>query len=545
VREFGLVNSSGSSRPPWWPAILVGSAALLAAGLAIAANLATSLVPLDWVKSHAAGIWVVFAILALLTAVLTVVTARSRQENTVAVGPPVTLTDPTDSQVVGDVLDGVVAGRESVVVTGSGSVHINRGTIDQDRTPDAPAQVVVGNIPARPEAFQDRAAIAQLAAAWEAGERVAVVHAITGGRGVGKTQAAAAYARQRAKEGWPVVAWISAEGERGLLSDLAALATAVGVADPMESSDLANLSISAMRNSAVSARRFLEAFVGPGLLIFDNATDPDRLAPFVPSVGDVQVVITSTDRAFASVGRLIDIDVFTAAESLVYLRERTHLPDDKGASVLANDLGYLPLALAQAATLITAQGLGYATYRDRLHRFPLEKYLIRRPGDPYPKGAAEAILLSVQDVERRDASGLVRKILRLMSVAPTGMSVSHIRVGLTDKYRTEQDMPSDEEIDAVLGRLVEASILNRTGHGLSMHRLIGRVISDRELALGNPIKWEWAGREASSGPAYAIVEGLVAMRDSKGPRATTLLFSLTEWEAFLEGVRNGEFDFPE
>jgi len=34
----------------------------------------------------------------------------------------------------------------------------------------------------------------------------------------------------------------------------------------------------------------------------------------------------------------------------------------------------------------------------------------------------------------------------------------------------------------------------------------------------------------------------VAIRDSKSPGAATLVFTLAEWEAFVGGVRRGEFD---
>lgn len=36
----------------------------------------------------------------------------------------------------------------------------------------------------------------------------------------------------------------------------------------------------------------------------------------------------------------------------------------------------------------------------------------------------------------------------------------------------------------------------------------------------------------------------VAVRDSKDPNGGVLVFSWTEWETFLAGVREGEFDRP-
>jgi hypothetical protein len=42
----------------------------------------------------------------------------------------------------------------------------------------------------------------------------------------------------------------------------------------------------------------------------------------------------------------------------------------------------------------------------------------------------------------------------------------------------------------------------------------------------------------------AFVDGGVAVRDSKDHRGPVLLFTPFEWEAFVGGVRDGEFDGP-
>lgn len=44
--------------------------------------------------------------------------------------------------------------------------------------------------------------------------------------------------------------------------------------------------------------------------------------------------------------------------------------------------------------------------------------------------------------------------------------------------------------------------------------------------------------------AVKIDEEKVQVRDSKDPSDTTLTFSHEEWEAFIEGVKVGEFDLP-
>ncbi|MFC4564624.1 DUF397 domain-containing protein [Nocardiopsis mangrovi] len=81
----------------------------------------------------------------------------------------------------------------------------------------------------------------------------------------------------------------------------------------------------------------------------------------------------------------------------------------------------------------------------------------------------------------------------------------------------------------------------------------------RELppeAQGNE-KWHdtthavWKRSSLSSEESDAIVEvakfddGFRAVRDGKNPEKGTLFFTPAEWEAFVLGAKDGEFDIPE
>jgi hypothetical protein len=40
----------------------------------------------------------------------------------------------------------------------------------------------------------------------------------------------------------------------------------------------------------------------------------------------------------------------------------------------------------------------------------------------------------------------------------------------------------------------------------------------------------------------AFVDGVVAVRDSKDPAGPALVFTPAEWDAFVGGAKDGEFD---
>lgn len=57
--------------------------------------------------------------------------------------------------------------------------------------------------------------------------------------------------------------------------------------------------------------------------------------------------------------------------------------------------------------------------------------------------------------------------------------------------------------------------------------------------------WRKSTRSGSSGNCVEVADnlpGVVAVRDSKNPAGPALIFTPTEWEAFIGGTKDGEFD---
>ena len=95
------------------------------------------------------------------------------------------------------------------------------------------------------------------------------------------------------------------------------------------------------------------------LIVFDNVEDFDDLTGLIPHGRGLRVLVTATTRPGESLGLILDIGVFTRPQSVDFVVERTRLDDDAGAARLAEALGDLPVALAQAAATIKLNG--YAT----------------------------------------------------------------------------------------------------------------------------------------------------------------------------------------
>jgi hypothetical protein len=59
-------------------------------------------------------------------------------------------------------------------------------------------------------------------------------------------------------------------------------------------------------------------------------------------------------------------------------------------------------------------------------------------------------------------------------------------------------------------------------------------------------EWRKSTRSGNNGCIeVAFVEDQVAVRDSKDRRSPVLVFTAHEWEAFVGGVHDGEFELPQ
>lgn len=293
--------------------------------------------------------------------------------------------------------------------------------------------VTVGSPPPLAAAYQDRHDARTIVdAAWRqpsaADDRGVTCVLLTGDGGVGKTQLAAGIFRRAAAD-TDVRVWVTASTAQTLVAGLAEAADrvrAAGVGDP----DLA----------AVRARGFLRWLEdGPGrdrpwLVVLDDlglsAQEMVELALWPPQTARGRVIVTtrSKEAAFDADGRArVRLDVYTPIEAVGYLTTRlqgswpgTELPSVLlEAPELAEDLGRLPVALAQAAAVLIDTRTSCAAYRQRFaDRATTLGELFPAPSrsDGYAHTVATTWSLAIDRADEKQPAGFARPASHLAAV---------------------------------------------------------------------------------------------------------------------------------
>ena len=305
---------------------------------------------------------------------------------------------------------------------------------------------------------------------------VGVPVVVCGMRGVGKSQLAAAYYRECEKSGWSLVAWMDASSREALVAGLAGLAVDMGIDDGKGDPDAA----------ACRCVNRLNSGEGDRLLVFDNVDDFDDLAGLVPRSDGLRVLVTTTVASPGdSAGHLIAVGAFTRPQSVDFIRERTGVDDTDGAARLAEALGDLPVALAQAAATVKLNG--YATldeYLAELSEYRLDEVVDRLPGDNYPdlahaalRKAYESALDILADKDRSSGEedlprveAASAQLAALALLAPSGVPRPWL-------HRIGTRMPIARQS---LGALIAHSICtpSQDGRYVRIHGLQGRVLRE-------------------------------------------------------------------
>jgi len=312
----------------------------------------------------------------------------------------------------------------------------------------------VGVVPGQAESFQRRGVAAVLDEAVAGGGSAVLCQVLAGTGGVGKTQLAAAYARAAWQAGtMDLLAWVTAGSRDAVVAAYAQAGAEVAGADPGDP-----------EQAAARFLTWLETTARRWLVVLDDLSDPADLRGLWPPAsahGRVLVTTRRRDAVLSGAGRrLVDVALFTAGEAIAYLTAKlaAHGLTDQHDQIagLASGLGYLPLALAQAAAYLIDRDLDCASYRARLadRRRTLPDLVPDDSGLPDDHRMALAVTwsLSIEQADRLRPAGLARPMLELASMLdPNGIpqavpASAPARAYLT-RYRTSSAGTGSEVSD--------------------------------------------------------------------------------------------------
>ena len=298
---------------------------------------------------------------------------------------------------------------------------------------------------------------------------------LTGMRGSGKTQLAAAVAAKCEDEGWPIVAWIDADSRDTLITNLYNLALQAGIEAPK---DVPPETI---------VRRFLDqlrsADAEDRLFVFDNVENLDDLKGLTPEGDGARIIITTTRHLdWDSLGWFpLTVGVFEREQSIALLCERTGDTHRDAADQIAEALGDLPVAVTQAAATAKWGGYTLSDYLGRLSNHPLESSISRLEGDDYPDAVGVALFMAYEQALEQirtthpQHERIAISLLDTLSLLAASGVPTHWLLELDDDSNALRD---------TLSFLKRASILQESidSDKTIIHRLQGQVYRETYLS---------------------------------------------------------------
>ena len=331
----------------------------------------------------------------------------------------------------------------------------------------APAAVAVPermhNLPRPPaRVFVGRAsALGQLRGSLADDANAVVTQAVYGLGGVGKSELALHHAATCRAE-YSLVWWIPAEDTAQIQAGLAALTTRLcrgtGAAVTTE-------------EAAEWGTGWLQAHRG-WLLILDNVNEPTDVELLLGELSGGHVLITTRrDTGWEQIADPIRLDVLDPGPAAELLATRTGYRDttsQDAVAAIATELGYLPLALDQAAAYITQTRLTPAVYLQRLHEHPATMYAAAASGQAQ-RTVARVWDITIEAIRARQLPAI--NLLHILAYyAPD--NVPRIILGGGDETVRLA-------VDDALGVLASYSMITLTPQTVSMHRLVQAVILAR------------------------------------------------------------------
>ncbi|MET7893098.1 tetratricopeptide repeat protein [Streptomyces mirabilis] len=311
--------------------------------------------------------------------------------------------------------------------------------------------------------------------------------------GIGKSTLALHFAHTYQSD-YTAVWWIDAETPETITESMAQLTTRVN-----PGTDTSTAPSTALAEWALA---WLETHPG-WLLVFDNATHPDHLAPHLARLAGGDHLITSRlthvwhELTGTDQFRPIHLDVLSPEAATGFLCQVAKADRGEVSAVneLAKELGYLPLALAQASMYIRRTRITYSAY---LHRFRTQAArMLGTPGsgDPHSSTIARTWRVTLDTIA--DRNPLAVQLLRVIAwLAPHDIPRNLLGGAVEEP---------DAEVDA-LALLDDFSMITLTESTVACHRLVQALA--RTPDSSDPHRTELDINDAQSTAATLIRDAL-------------------------------------
>jgi tetratricopeptide (TPR) repeat protein len=285
----------------------------------------------------------------------------------------------------------------------------------------------------------------------------ATVHGLGG---VGKTQLALAFAARHAAR-YTVGFWLPAENPTAL---------AVAFADLARELRLPEADDPDQRRRTEAVKRWLASpQSGLWLLIFDNAERREGVAPYLPAGRRGHVLITSRNPEWRPLAKAIKIPWLPRDKSIELLCQGMEGAEEQAAAALAEELGDLPLALAQAAAFVRATACGFDDYlrqfRGRWAEFDAEQEA--EPG--YGRTVAVTLGMALDQLHKQNDGAAEGVLRRCAFLAPDNIPRDLLMGEGTD----------ERAVGPAIAVLSRYSLVETAPGFVSLHRLVQRAVRER------------------------------------------------------------------